>query len=229
MAEQGELAVSIVLPAYNEEGNIEQAISEATAVAERLFREHEVIVVDDGSSDATGELASAVAQRDPRVRVIGHDRNRGYGEAIRAGFMSAQRDHIFFTDADLQFDLNNVEGFLQYAGVVDVIAGYRVNRRDPRGRRLMAWAWNLLVRALFYVPVPGLGARPRRSTSAAVCCSSATTTTSSRAIVTSRRCTASWECRGDRVAAVKRGDVLRRQEPPVHDAAGPAPLRTGVA
>jgi hypothetical protein len=153
MAAPGELAVSIVLPAHNEEANIEQAIAEATTVGERLFREHEVIVVDDGSCDSTAALARAIGGRDPRVRVVGHGRNRGYGEAIRTGFMSAQLDYIFFTDADLQFDLNEVEGFLQYAGVVDVVAGYRISRRDPVARRFIAWSWNLLVRALFYVPV----------------------------------------------------------------------------
>jgi glycosyltransferase involved in cell wall biosynthesis len=147
------LRVSIVLPAFNEEANIERAISEATRVAGRLFVEHEVIVVDDGSRDATKRAAKAVAARDPRVRVICHGRNRGYGEALRTGFLASRLDFVFFTDADLQFDLEELERVLPYAGAVDVVAGYRVNRRDPRSRRLIAYAWNLLVRVLFYVPV----------------------------------------------------------------------------
>jgi glycosyltransferase involved in cell wall biosynthesis len=149
----GALSVSIVLPAYNEEANIEQALTEATGVAERLFGEHEVVVVDDGSTDRTGALVRAAAERDPRVRLIAHEANRGYGEALRTGFLAATLDFVFFTDADLQFDLDELEGFLQYAGTVDVVAGYRLNRQDPLVRRLMAYAWNLLVRVLFYVPV----------------------------------------------------------------------------
>jgi len=149
----GDISVSMVLPAYNEAPNIEQAIAEASGVAERLFGEHEIVVVDDGSGDRTAALASAVAQRDPRVVVVSHAENRGYGEALRTGFRHSRLDFVFFTDADLQFDLNELEEFLQYAGTVDVVAGYRLNRQDPRSRRLMAYAWNFLVRVLFYVPV----------------------------------------------------------------------------
>jgi glycosyltransferase involved in cell wall biosynthesis len=147
------LRVSIVLPAFNEEGNVEQAVAEAAAAAERLFAEHEIIVVDDGSRDATSQIAKGISKEDPRVRVICHGRNRGYGEALRTGFLASRLDFVFFTDADLQFDLNEIERFMPYAGAVDVVAGYRVNRQDSRSRRLMAYAWNLLVRVLFYVPV----------------------------------------------------------------------------
>ena len=143
----------MVLPAFNEEANLEQAIAEATRVGERLFRRHEIVVVDDGSRDRTAELATAAGERDPRVRLVSHASNRGYGEALRSGFLATELDFVFFTDADLQFDLDELEGFLQYAGTVDVVAGYRMNRQDPLPRRLMAYGWNLLVRVLFYVPV----------------------------------------------------------------------------
>jgi glycosyltransferase involved in cell wall biosynthesis len=147
------LAVSMVLPAYNEEANVEQAIAEASAAAERLFREHEILVVDDGSRDRTRDVAKRIAERNPRVRVISHGRNRGYGEALRTGFLSSRMDHVFFTDADLQFDMNEIEGLLPYAETVDVVAGYRLNRQDRLSRRLIGNSWNLLVRVLFYVPV----------------------------------------------------------------------------
>ena len=142
-----------MIPAYNEQENIEQAVGEATAAAERLFSEHEIIVVDDGSTDRTAKIVRDIAGSDPRVRLIAHGSNRGYGEALRTGFLSSRLDYVFFTDADLQFDLNELEGFLKYTGTVDVVAGYRINRRDSLSRRLMAYGWNLLVRVLFYVPV----------------------------------------------------------------------------
>ncbi len=147
------MRVSIVLPAYNEEQNIEQAVAEATAAAERLFAEHEIIIVDDGSRDGTKSVAKGLTARDPRVRLISHGRNRGYGEALRTGFLSSRLDFVFFTDADLQFDMTEIERLLPYAGTVDVVAGYRVNRQDPLSRRLMAYGWNLFMRVLFYVPV----------------------------------------------------------------------------
>jgi len=145
--------VSIVLPAYNEGPNIVQAVSEATATAECLFEAHEVIVVDDGSGDETAALVGRIAAEDARVRVLSHGRNRGYGEALRTGFLASRLDYVFFTDADLQFDMDELERFLPYVGVVDVIAGYRMNRRDSATRRAMAYGWNVLVRVLFYVPV----------------------------------------------------------------------------
>jgi glycosyltransferase involved in cell wall biosynthesis len=147
------MRVSLVLPAFNEEDNIEGAVREAALAAERLFAEHEVIVVDDGSTDATATKVKAIAAEDPRVRVVSHGRNRGYGEALRSGFLASRLEFVFFTDADLQFDMGEIERLLPYAGAVDVVAGYRVNRQDPPFRRLMAYAWNLLVRVLFYVPV----------------------------------------------------------------------------
>jgi glycosyltransferase involved in cell wall biosynthesis len=147
-----DVRVSIVLPAYNEEANLRRALAEVRASAERLLTAHEIIVVDDGSTDATGRIARDVAASDPRVRVITHERNRGYGEALRTGFLASRLDFVFFTDADLQFDIAELERFLPYAGTVDVVVGYRMNRQDPPGRRLMAYAWNMLVRVLFYVP-----------------------------------------------------------------------------
>lgn len=145
--------LSMILPAFNEEANIEQAMAEVTAVGERLCSEHEIIVVDDGSADRTAPLVRAAAARDPRVRLVQHDHNRGYGEALRTGFLASRLDLVFFTDADNQFDLDDLERFLPWIDKVDVVAGYRFKRQDALRRRFLAWAWNRLVRVVFYVPV----------------------------------------------------------------------------
>src|SRR5918911_3560732 len=97
--------VSMVLPCHDEAENIERAVDEATAAAELVADAHEVIVVDDGSRDDTRALADAQAARDPRVRVLAHEHNRGYGAALRTGFAAARLEWVFCTDADLQFDL----------------------------------------------------------------------------------------------------------------------------
>jgi glycosyltransferase involved in cell wall biosynthesis len=146
-------SVSIVLPALDEEANIARAIAEATAASERLFADHEIIVVDDGSRDRTAQVARVAADRDPRVRVISHAKNQGYGSALRTGFRASRLDFVFFTDADLQFDVGGIARLLPFTGLVDVVAGYRLNREDPLHRRLMAGCWNLLVRLLFHIPV----------------------------------------------------------------------------
>ncbi|HVW81542.1 MAG TPA: glycosyltransferase family 2 protein [Mycobacteriales bacterium] len=145
--------LSIVLPAYNEEANIEAAVSRATDVASRHTTDHEVIVVDDGSSDRTAEIVQRLAATDPRIKLVQHETNQGYGGALKSGFLAAKMDLVFFTDSDNQFDLDELGVFIDLIQSVDVVAGYRIKRRDPFFRRVNAKAWNYLVRALFYVPV----------------------------------------------------------------------------
>jgi glycosyltransferase involved in cell wall biosynthesis len=145
--------VSIVLPALNEEGNIVEAVTRATAAASRLCTDHEIIVVDDGSTDRTAALVEEMAAADPRIRLIRHAHNRGYGDALKSGFTAARLELVFFTDADNQFNLEELEAFLPWSDRVDVVAGFRINRQDRFVRRVSAKAWNAAVRVLFYVPV----------------------------------------------------------------------------
>src|SRR3569623_655712 len=86
-----EQSLSIILPAYNEEENIGRAMATATAVAERLCGDHEIIVVDDGSRDRTAEIVQEAAATDPRIRLVQHSPNRGYGEALRSGVLAAPK------------------------------------------------------------------------------------------------------------------------------------------
>ena len=146
-------AVSFVLPAYNEEENIEKAIADTVSIAARHCSAFEVIVVDDGSSDRTADLVDEATLRHPQVRLVQHTTNLGYGQALRSGFSAARLDFVFYTDADNQFDMNELPLLLAWADRADVVAGFRRNRQDPFMRRANAWAWNRLVRALFYVPV----------------------------------------------------------------------------
>lgn len=145
--------LSIVLPAYNEEDNIVEAIRRASRAASRFCDDYEILVVDDGSQDDTARLVKSCQERNPRVRLVAHERNRGYGEALRTGFTNARMDLVFFTDADNQFDMYELSKFLPWIDKVDVVAGYRINRNDPLARRFFAHVWNILVRSLFYVPV----------------------------------------------------------------------------
>lgn len=145
--------LSIVLPALNEEANIEVAVTRARDVAARHCAAYEVIVVDDGSTDTTAAIVEKMAVDDPAIRLVRHKVNQGYGGALKSGFLAAQMDLVFFTDSDNQFDLDELAVFIDLIQSVDVVAGYRIKRRDPFFRRLNARAWNYLVRALFYVPV----------------------------------------------------------------------------
>jgi glycosyltransferase involved in cell wall biosynthesis len=134
---------------FDEEANVGTLLEHALALAPRLADEFEVIVVDDGSRDGSAAVVRAIARRDARVRLLQHPRNRGYGAALRSGLRAARGEWIFFSDADLQFDLGEIEQLLAHTDEFDIVAGHRAPRRDPAGRRVLAWGWGLLVRGLF--------------------------------------------------------------------------------
>lgn len=145
--------LTVVLPCLNEADNVATAILEAHRAAELAAHQHEIIVVDDGSTDATATIVADLLDRDPRVRLVMHTGNRGYGAALRSGIGAARMPWILLTDSDLQFDLGEISEFLPYAPASDLVVGWRVARRDPFSRRMNAAAWNWLVRRAFTLPV----------------------------------------------------------------------------
>jgi glycosyltransferase involved in cell wall biosynthesis len=142
-------ALSLVFPAFDEERNLDALLETAVHIAGRLAADFEIVVVDDGSRDRSAQILDAWCASDARVRQVRHPANRGYGAALRSGLREARGDLVFFSDADLQFDLAELETLLAHAEEFDIVAGYRAPRRDPWPRRLLAWTWGRIVRALF--------------------------------------------------------------------------------
>lgn len=142
-------SLSFFFPAYNEEGNVEAVVHDALATLPRFADDIEVIVVDDGSRDRTPELADALAASDPRVSVVHHRPNRGYGGAVRSGLLASRKAFIFYTDGDRQFHLDDLDRLTSAIEGVDAVIGYRLKRRDPWRRRFTAWVYNRLIRILF--------------------------------------------------------------------------------
>jgi glycosyltransferase involved in cell wall biosynthesis len=145
--------LSIVLPCHDEADNVAAVVESALAVGALVAGRVEVIVVDDGSDDATGERAARLVAADERVRLVVHPRNLGYGAALRSGIGAARMPWVFLTDADGQFDLRDLVPALVERGGADVLWGYRLERSDNRLRRLNAAGWNRLVHALLGLPV----------------------------------------------------------------------------
>jgi glycosyltransferase involved in cell wall biosynthesis len=146
--------LSVVLPAYDEEPNLPSLLERALEVLSGVAADWEVIVVDDGSRDDTaGVVAPFVDAHHPRVRLLRHPRNLGYGAALRSGFRAARGDLVFYTDADHQFDLGELAWFVPALGAADVLVGFRVYRYDSVLRCLLAWGYNRLVGVLFRVRV----------------------------------------------------------------------------
>ena len=146
-------SISIFLPAYNEEENVEKAIKTAKKTLGSLFSDFEILIIDDGSKDNTGKIAEKLAKGDSRIKVIHHNKNLGYGAALISGIKNSSNELVFFTDCDLQFDITEIKKLLKYIPEYDVVIGFRSRRRDPFARLINAWAWKWLNRILFGLKV----------------------------------------------------------------------------
>jgi glycosyltransferase involved in cell wall biosynthesis len=147
------VTLSVIFPAFNEEANIRQTVEAARMVLPKLAQTYEIVLVNDGSRDATTPICDELAEQYPEVRAIHHMVNRGYGAALKSGILAARYDYIFFTDSDGQFDLQELENLIEYAGHYDIVTGYRAKRQDPPHRLINAWGWKTLVRMLLGVKV----------------------------------------------------------------------------
>lgn len=146
-------SLSIFFPFYNEEANIERVVQEAVAAAPKFAELFEVIMVNDGSKDRTGELADKLEREIPQCRAAHNRPNQGYGGAVKRGFREARMEYIFFTDGDGQFDINEIERLVTLLEQCDIAVGFRIKRADPFMRKLNAFCWGTLVRFLFGIRV----------------------------------------------------------------------------
>src|SRR5713101_9404711 len=129
-------SLSLVIPAYNEEAGIRQAVEEADQALAPLVDNYEIIVVDDGSKDRTGQIVKEISLDRPHVHLLRHLENQGYSAALRTGFEATAFDRVAFTDADCQFHLADIESLLILAEQHPVAVGYRLDREDPWTRRV---------------------------------------------------------------------------------------------
>jgi dolichol-phosphate mannosyltransferase len=143
--------MSAVLPAFNEEANIKPAVEALRRALSRYCDGFEIVIVDDGSTDATGAIADDLSLKDPRVVVFHHCPNRGYGAALRTGFCNARKELVFYTDSDNQFDVTQISRLLDHISECDIVVGYRMNRQDAYLRKFFAWGFKVFIRGLFGV------------------------------------------------------------------------------
>ncbi len=142
-------SISAVMPAFNEERNLERCVVRLVHALHARASAYEIIVVNDGSQDGTAPVLERLSATYPALRVVHHPVNRGYGAAIRSGFQAARYSWVFMMDSDNQFDPADIDRLLARVQDADIVAGYRRRRRDPLGRRLNAWAFFTLVTLLF--------------------------------------------------------------------------------
>ena len=146
--------LSVFFPAYNDSGTIASLVITALRTARALTPDFEVIIVNDGSADATAQIADELARTYPEVKVVHHPVNRGYGGALQSGFQAATRELVFYTDGDAQYDPAEMTR-LWYAldDNVDLINGYKISRSDPLHRIVIGRLYHHTVKLLFGLKV----------------------------------------------------------------------------
>lgn len=144
-------SLSVVIPAFNEEANTKRCLTSINDVLKKLKIDSEIIFVNDGSKDKTGEVAKGLTKTIKHLKVVENHPNLGYGGSLKRGFEEAKKNFIVFTPADNQFDFSEVTQLIQKQEETDadIVSGIRVDDSDPLHRRFFRWGWNTLVRALF--------------------------------------------------------------------------------
>jgi glycosyltransferase involved in cell wall biosynthesis len=143
-------SLSVFFPAYNDGGTIASMVITAVQVCRRITDDFEVIVVNDGSQDYTAEVLSELQHIYPQLRVIHHQRNRGYGGALISGFTAATKDLVFYTDGDAQYDVRELPLLLERLGPdIDIVNGYKISRSDPWYRTVIGKLYHWIVKLAF--------------------------------------------------------------------------------
>ncbi|KUK81416.1 MAG: Glycosyltransferase, partial [Pelotomaculum thermopropionicum] len=146
-------SLTIFFPCYNEEQNVARVAGEALQTAKQISDDFEIIIVNDGSKDRTGEIADRLAEQSPEIRVVHHEVNQGYGAALQSGFKNASKELVFYTDGDGQFKIEEINKLLPLIDKYDIVSGYRIKRQDALMRKVNAYLWSALVNALFKIKV----------------------------------------------------------------------------
>jgi glycosyltransferase involved in cell wall biosynthesis len=146
--------LSVFFPAYNDSGTIASMVIGAVKAASAVTPDYEVIIVNDGSADATAQIADELARTYPQVRVIHHPKNRGYGGALQTGFRSATKEFIFYTDGDAQYDPAELAALWSHMTPdADLVNGYKISRSDPLHRIIIGRLYHHIVSRLFGLKV----------------------------------------------------------------------------
>jgi len=140
--------ISVILPAYNEKENIEKAIKSVRSYLKSRFKSFEIIVVNDGGTDGTQAVTAQLAKSIKELKLVNHTRNLGYGAALGDGFRNAAGKLVFYTDADNQYDIREMDKLLPLIRKYDIVAGYRLNQAAPPTRIITSYVYNLIIHVL---------------------------------------------------------------------------------
>ncbi|MBI2627858.1 MAG: glycosyltransferase family 2 protein [Candidatus Niyogibacteria bacterium] len=148
-------SLSIFFPCYNDKGTIQGLIEKSIKTVKDLgIEDYEIIVVDDGSADGARELLLSLQNAIPKLKVVFHEKNRGYGEALKSGFAAAGKEWVFYTDGDAQYDVGELSLLVNaLKEEIDVVNGYKIKRRDPLNRIIIGKIYQWVIKIVFFLKV----------------------------------------------------------------------------
>lgn len=147
-------SISIFFPCYNDAKSIGNLVNDAISAAKKITPDFEVIVIDDGSKDESPKVLKKLAQKNRKLKLVFHEKNQGYGGALRTGFKTASKDLIFYTDGDGQYDVKELPILLSLmTDDVDFVNGIKMSRHDPTYRIFIGNLYSFVSRWLFFLPI----------------------------------------------------------------------------
>ncbi len=146
-------SITVFFPLYNDEATVEKLVNDTLSLLESITDDYELILVNDGSIDNTGVICSRLANKNAKIKVIQHEKNKGYGAALKAGFTNATKELVFYTDGDGQYNVKELAGLLPYIQEADVVTGYKIKRNDPFYRRILGRIYHWTAKFIFSLKV----------------------------------------------------------------------------
>ena len=146
-------SISVILPAFNEEKNIENTLSNTINYLNKTFSNFEIIVVDDGSTDKTFKVVEQIAVKYHNIILKKHEINRGYGQSLKTGFDTASKEFIFFMDSDGQFEISDLDKLTPHITDKNIVIGYRYQRADTNIRKLNTLLYHMYLRTIFKLKI----------------------------------------------------------------------------
>ncbi len=152
MNRNNDFRLSVFFPAYYDEKNIDKVVHKAVEVLDDLnLKDYEITIIEDGSPDNTGKVADELTKLYPKVKVVHHEKNMGYGVTLWEGFTTARFEYVFYTDGDNQFDLEELRKFVSVMPYSDMVIGYRKNKQYSAYRKLTSFIYNFILRLAFNI------------------------------------------------------------------------------
>ncbi len=143
-------SISAFFPCYNDGGTIASMVALTDLTLKGLTNDYEILVVDDGSSDHSRAILEELEKKYDRLKVIYHEENKGYGGALKAGFYSATKEFLFYTDGDFQYDVSEITKLLpEMKDNIDIVNGYKVGRADRFYRKIIGRTYHWIMKLMF--------------------------------------------------------------------------------